>query len=166
MVSAYPALKNERCKIYDPHGRLIWVSPAWGNDYKTCFGFGYLEFIHYDDTEDFVQWVRTPGATTITFRTVSPKCGTEVTARYEKVAFDGNWLVVGEHISGWDNYGRIKSVAFTLALGGLGWALLLPLCLVAAWWRCPEKPELVATRPHCRFFLQRNNDSAPFSAFW
>lgn len=116
MTSDYPALNSERCSIYDPQGRLIWVSPAWGCKCETCFGFGYLEFIHYDDTEVFVQWVKAPNADTVTFRSMLPGGGTRMTAKYAKIPFNGNWLVVGEHVPGWDCYDTIMAIGHTLAL--------------------------------------------------
>lgn len=132
MTSDYPALKNENCCLFDPQGRLVWVSPALGLTRKSYLGFGYLEFIHHEDSFALLAWIMSPNTEPIVCRCMMPGNGAKVTARYAKFPYNGNWMVVGAHVPGWVTYRTLTAMSLALTIGaGVASSAKLGGCLVA-----------------------------------
>ena len=132
MTSDYPALKNETCCLFDPQGRLVWVSPALGLTRKSYLGFGYLEFIHHEDSFALLAWIMSPNTEPIVCRCMMPGNGAKVTARYAKFPYNGNWMVVGAHVPGWVTYRTLTAMSLALTIGaGVASSAKLGGCLVA-----------------------------------
>lgn len=132
MTSDYPALKNENCCLFDPQGRLVWVSPALGLTRKSYLGFGYLEFVHHEDSFALLAWIMSPNTEPIVCRCMMPQNGAKVTARYAKFPYNGNWMVVGAHVPGWVTYRTLTAMSLALTIGaGVASTAKLGGCLVA-----------------------------------
>ena len=132
MTSDYPALKNENCCLFDPQGRLVWVSPALGLTRKSYLGFGYLEFVHHEDSFALLAWIMSPNTEPIVCRCMMPGNGAKVTARYAKFPYNGNWMVVGAHVPGWVTYRTLTAMSLALTIGaGVASSAKLGGCLVA-----------------------------------
>ena len=132
MTSDYPALKNETCCLFDPQGRLVWVSPALGLTRKSYLGFGYLEFVHHEDSFALLAWIMSPNTEPIVCRCMMPQNGAKVTARYAKFPYNRNWMVVGAHVPGWVTYRTLTAMSLALTIGaGVASTAKLGGCLVA-----------------------------------
>ena len=132
MTRDYPALNNENCCLFDPQGRLIWMSPALGPARKSFLKFGYLEFIHHEDSFALLSWIMSPNEEPIVARCMMPGNGAKVTARYVKFKYNGNWMVVGAHRPGWVTYRKLNAMSLALTLGaGVATTAKLGGCLVA-----------------------------------
>lgn len=132
MTSDYPALKNETCCLFDPQGRLVWVSPALGLTRKSYLGFGYLEFVHHEDSFALLAWIMSPNTEPIVCRCMMPGNGAKVTARYAKFPYNGNWMVVGAHVPGWVTYRTLTAMSLAMTIGaGVASTAKLGGCLVA-----------------------------------